>query len=348
VITRRKLVIALGAGTLAPVSAAAQTGKRRPVIGVVRVNPRDTNETFIEPFRRDMAALGWIEHDNVEFMFSWAGGRNTALAPLIADMVARKVDLIVTFGPVGARAALQATTTIPIVAMTDDLAGGGLVKSMARPGGNLTGVSILATELDAKRLEILREAAPSVRRVGVLYDPELVRSMSAIKAAAPKLGIEIAFASGKTEAEIAEAIRTLVREKVGAVNVLASANLDGVLRRDAAGLDAQVGEDGIMLSGGERQRLAIARALLASPPVLLLDEPTASLDGRNEQALRQAIDAISRDRTLILVAHRLATVVDADQILVLEDGRLQAVGTHDTLLHTSPLYRELAEHQLLA
>jgi ABC-type multidrug transport system fused ATPase/permease subunit len=130
--------------------------------------------------------------------------------------------------------------------------------------------------------------------------------------------------------------------------VLASVNLDGVLRRDAAGLDAQVGEDGIMLSGGERQRLAIARALLASPPVLLLDEPTASLDGRNEQALRQAIDAISRDRTLILVAHRLATVVDADQILVLEDGRLQAVGTHDTLLRTSPLYRELAEHQLLA
>ena len=219
-------MIALTAGALAPICAIAQTGKRRPVIGVVRVNPRDTNETFIEPFRRDMAALGWIEHDNVEFMFSWAGGRNTALAPLIADMVARKVDLIVTFGPVGARAALQATTAIPIVAMTDDLAGGGLVKSMARPGGNLTGVSILATELDAKRLEILREAAPSVRRVGVLYDPELVRSMSAIKAAAPKLGIEIAFASGKTEAEIAEAIRTLVREKVGAVNVLASANLN--------------------------------------------------------------------------------------------------------------------------
>ena len=225
-ITRRALIAGLCASALAAAFAMAQTGKRRPVIGVVRVNPRDTNETFIEPFRRDMAALGWIEHDNVEFMFSWAGGRNTALAPLIADMVARKVDLIVTFGPVGARAALQATTTIPIVAMTDDLAGGGLVKSMARPGGNLTGVSILATELDAKRLEILREAAPSVRRVGVLYDPELVRSMSAIKAAAPKLGIEIAFASGKTEAEIAEAIRTLIREKVGAVNVLASANLN--------------------------------------------------------------------------------------------------------------------------
>ena len=65
-ITRRKLIVALGAGALAPILAAAQTGKRRPVVGVVRVNPRDTNETFIEPFRRDMAVLGWIENDNVE------------------------------------------------------------------------------------------------------------------------------------------------------------------------------------------------------------------------------------------------------------------------------------------
>ncbi len=130
--------------------------------------------------------------------------------------------------------------------------------------------------------------------------------------------------------------------------VLAAVNLTPILRRDPAGLDAQVGEDGILLSGGERQRMAIARALLASPDVLLLDEPTASLDGRNEQALRQAINAVSSGRTVVVVAHRLATVIDSDQILVLEDGRLQAAGMHADLLEASPLYRELAEHQLLA
>jgi ABC-type multidrug transport system fused ATPase/permease subunit len=129
--------------------------------------------------------------------------------------------------------------------------------------------------------------------------------------------------------------------------VLADVNLTGVLDRSPLGLDAQVGEDGILLSGGERQRLAIARALLAAPRLLLLDEPTASLDSRNEQALREAIDAVAERRTLVIVAHRLATVADADQILVLEDGRISAVGTHRELLDRSPLYRELAEHQLL-
>jgi ABC-type multidrug transport system fused ATPase/permease subunit len=129
--------------------------------------------------------------------------------------------------------------------------------------------------------------------------------------------------------------------------VLDAVNLTGILNRDPLGLDAQVGEDGILLSGGERQRLAIARALLSAPRLLLLDEPTASLDSRNEQALREAIDAVAEQRTLVIVAHRLATVADADQILVLDEGRISAVGTHRELLDRSPLYRELAEHQLL-
>ncbi len=131
------------------------------------------------------------------------------------------------------------------------------------------------------------------------------------------------------------------------IAVLSSVNLTEVLERNPAGLDAPVGEDGVMLSGGERQRLAIARALLAAPPILLLDESTSSLDGLNEQLLREAIDAVAENRTLIVIAHRLSTVVDSDRIVVLDRGRVVGEGTHSELVRSTPLYRELAKHQLL-
>ena len=129
--------------------------------------------------------------------------------------------------------------------------------------------------------------------------------------------------------------------------VLDMVNLTEVLNRDASGLDAEVGENGIMLSGGERQRLAIARALLAAPPMLLLDESTSALDGPNEQRMREAIDAVAKNRTLIVIAHRLSTVVDSDQIIVLERGKVVGSGTHSELVKSTPLYAELAKHQLL-
>ena len=129
--------------------------------------------------------------------------------------------------------------------------------------------------------------------------------------------------------------------------VLAEVNLTAVLKRDARGLDAQVGEQGIMLSGGERQRLAIARTLLGAPPILLLDESTSSLDGINEQRMREAIDAVARNRTMIVIAHRLSTVVDSDLIIVLADGKVAGAGTHKQLLRSTPLYKELAATQML-
>ncbi|MFG6492219.1 ABC transporter ATP-binding protein [Microbacterium sp. P03] len=129
--------------------------------------------------------------------------------------------------------------------------------------------------------------------------------------------------------------------------VLRAVNLGDVLERDPLGIDAPVGESGVMLSGGERQRLAIARALLAAPPILLLDESTSSLDGLNEQRMRDALDAVASGRTLIVIAHRLSTVVDSDLIVVLDHGRVVGQGTHSELVASTPLYRDLARHQLL-
>ncbi|HEY8319638.1 MAG TPA: ABC transporter ATP-binding protein [Amnibacterium sp.] len=128
---------------------------------------------------------------------------------------------------------------------------------------------------------------------------------------------------------------------------LDAVNLRSAVLRHPQGLDAPVGEEGVLLSGGERQRLAIARALLADAPVLLLDESTSNLDGRNEQLLRESLQTASVGRTVIVIAHRLSTVVDADQIVVVDNGRTVARGRHEELVDSSPLYRELAASQLL-
>ncbi|GFZ82823.1 ABC transporter ATP-binding protein [Nesterenkonia alkaliphila] len=129
--------------------------------------------------------------------------------------------------------------------------------------------------------------------------------------------------------------------------VLSAVGLEGLVARQAAGLQLELGDNGAALSGGERQRLAWARVLLQDPRLLLFDEPTASVDATTETMLSEALDKMSRGRTTLIVAHRLSTVVTADQIIVLDAGQVQDVGTHDELVDRCTLYRDFATHQML-
>jgi ATP-binding cassette subfamily B protein len=111
------------------------------------------------------------------------------------------------------------------------------------------------------------------------------------------------------------------------------------------GLDAYLGERGVRLSGGQKQRIAIARAILADRPILLLDEATSALDSNSEQVVQQALEVLMKNRTTIMIAHRLSTVVNADRIVVLKQGSIVASGTHAELLASSDLYQQLARLQ---
>jgi ATP-binding cassette subfamily B protein len=124
------------------------------------------------------------------------------------------------------------------------------------------------------------------------------------------------------------------------------ANAEEFLNKLPQGFDSFLGEQGVRLSGGQRQRLAIARAILRDPKLLLLDEATSALDAESERMVQEALLRLMQERTTIVIAHRLATVIHADQIAVMDQGRVVALGTHQQLLRTSPLYSRLAELQL--
>lgn len=130
-------------------------------------------------------------------------------------------------------------------------------------------------------------------------------------------------------------------------DALKTVGLEYFIDRNSNGLNAQIGEGGMKISGGERQRLAMARAILSDAKIILLDELTSNLDSLSEKMMKSAIDSMRGKRTIIMVAHRLSTIIDSDKIFVLEHGRLVGQGTHRELLEAVPLYKELAKEQFI-
>jgi putative tryptophan/tyrosine transport system substrate-binding protein len=162
---RRELITLLGGAAVAWPFAVRAQRKAMPVVGFLSSAPADTYASFLAAFHQGLSETGYVEGQSVTMEYRWAEGRYDRLPALAADLVGRKVDLIATSGgPVPALAAKRATSTIPIVFVSgDDPVGDGIVASLARPGGNLTGVSFLVGELMPKRLELISELVPQAR-----------------------------------------------------------------------------------------------------------------------------------------------------------------------------------------
>jgi putative tryptophan/tyrosine transport system substrate-binding protein len=225
IIGRRKLLVALG-GTAAawPLAARAQQSGKVRTIGLLGAGA-SAWAPWTTAFVRRLHELGWIEGRTVAIQYRWAEGRTERFAEVVAEFVRLKVDVIVTGGN-AAVAAKQASSVVPIVfALASDPVGDGLVASLARPGGNITGLSIQAPDLAGKRLALLREVVPGLRRLAIMVNvdlPAAVLEMGEIQAAASTLGLDVATFEIRRAEDIAPAFEAL-KGRAEALYVVADA-----------------------------------------------------------------------------------------------------------------------------
>ena len=235
---RREFIALIGASCTWPFAALAQQAGRPYRLGAVSSAARNT-PPFVAMFD-ELRRRGFIMGQNLAVDWRSYGPRIDLIPQFVAELVKSQVDVILVFGDAAIRAAQQATTTIPILAGTEDIVGSGLVSSLARPGGNTTGISILATELDGKRQEILIEAVPGLRRMAVLADSNATgsRQLQALQDAARARGIELSIHQIASAEEITVAIDAAKASGAAALNVLSSPFLYGnrqiVMQRVAA------------------------------------------------------------------------------------------------------------------
>ncbi len=224
---RREFIALLGCTAAAwPVAATAQDAGRIYRLGMIFPFPRDARESvgIVDALVDELRRNGFVEGQNLVVEYrAWASHADL-ISSYAADLAARPLDVLAVGGPVAVRAVQAATKTMPILAITDDMIGEGVVKSMARPGGNITGVSILATELNGKRKEILIEVVPGVRRIAALADTATSppAQLEALQQEAKTRGIELVIQRVDKPAEIPGAIEAAKASGAGALNVLAS------------------------------------------------------------------------------------------------------------------------------
>jgi putative tryptophan/tyrosine transport system substrate-binding protein len=232
---RRREFITLLSGAAAgwPFAARAQQAAM-PVVGFLNPASPDGYAPFVAAFRQGLREAGYVEGQNVAIEYRWAEGDYDRLPMLVADLVRRKVTVIAATSSPAARAAKAATSTVPIVFTTgDDPIKLGLVASLNRPGGNVTGVTNLLVDLGSKQLGLLREVAPGTTAIAVLTNPNFPgteRQLKDVEAAAQVLGVQLIVLRASTEPEIETAFATMARQS--GVALLVGADPFFLERRD--------------------------------------------------------------------------------------------------------------------
>ena len=213
-IGRRELLVALGGAAAAwPLAARAQQSGRLRTIGFLGPNTHSAASEWVAALVKRLRELGWTEGRTITIEYRWAEGREERFAEIAAELVRLKADVIVTSGTQAVMASKNATSVIPIVfATAGDPVGSGLVASLARPGGNVTGLATLANELAGKRLELLREVVPSLRRLAIMGNvgnPYIMLELDEVRAAARMLGLEAITLEIRRAQDLASAFEAL-------------------------------------------------------------------------------------------------------------------------------------------
>ena len=220
---RRRFLLTSLAGALAvPLAVGAQQEAGKVVrVGVLWPGPSAPPGTRMDSLRQGLRESGYIEGKNLAIDLRHAEG-SERLRELAAELVKLNVSVIATFGDLAPKMAQQATTVVPIVALADDFIGAGLVSSLARPGGNMTGVTIFSPELSAKRLALLKELFPKVSRVAVIWDPGSNTQLKATEAAARLLNVKLQVLEVRGQGDLAGVFQAAKKGQAEALNVFAS------------------------------------------------------------------------------------------------------------------------------